>query len=245
MPVTFLDFVNAGLKRVRVIQGDAGVLATSTVTSTATGLTATEAFTDSSRQTQIDLMLQVSNEVFQEMFSLGMLAAETLTATITLSSNTREYALPTDFLRFSGTSYDTRALVGTKGLILREYPGGLARMLVDQPVASDYRGDPNHWVMQSSATLTLRLDRHAATEQNGNIYNFVYDKRIGFSSTQATNGLPFSETVADALVPVAAQYWNAEYKKEMNVPLMRVSLGRALNYARQTQPRDRYGRRQS
>ncbi len=50
MATTFLAFANDVLRRVRVIQGDAGNLVTSTVTSTATGLTATSAFTDSSRQ---------------------------------------------------------------------------------------------------------------------------------------------------------------------------------------------------
>ena len=61
MAITFLAAINASLKRVRVIQGDAGELATSTVTSTATGLTATGAFVDSGRQVQIDLMIMMWN----------------------------------------------------------------------------------------------------------------------------------------------------------------------------------------
>ena len=71
--VTFLTFANAALRRVHIIQGDAGALVTSTVTSTATGLTATSAFTDSGRQEQIDTMIQVCNETFQEMFTLPFL----------------------------------------------------------------------------------------------------------------------------------------------------------------------------
>ena len=59
-----MQAINATLKRTRVIQGDAGELATSTVTSTATGLVATGAFTDSGRQVQIDLAIQLWQEAF-------------------------------------------------------------------------------------------------------------------------------------------------------------------------------------
>ena len=59
MAILFIQAMNAALKRVRVIQGDAGDLVTSTVGSTATGAIATDAFTDSGRQVQIDLMIQL------------------------------------------------------------------------------------------------------------------------------------------------------------------------------------------
>ena len=244
MTVTWLDFVNNSLKRVRVIQGDAGELATSTVTSTATGLTATEAFTDSSRQTQVDLMLQVGNEVIHEMFSMGLLPREAGTATITLTSNTREYALPTDFERFAGKTWEQRVFRGaTNGMLVYEYPGGYAQMLADQPVASDYRGDPSFYAISPTSALMLRFDRDAATGQNGNTYNTLYEKRIGFSSTQATESLPFSDTVADSLVPVAAEEWTRAMRKEADPVRLRQSLGKALSYARMTQPRDRWGTR--
>ena len=72
MAVTFLQAVNETLKRVRVIQGDAGELVTSTIASTATGAVATGAFTDSGRQTEIDLAIQLWQEGLHEIYAMGL-----------------------------------------------------------------------------------------------------------------------------------------------------------------------------
>ena len=77
---------------------------------------------------------------------MGLFANEASTATITLVDGQREYTLATDevFERFAGQTEGTRVLRGaTTGLIVTEYPGGYAQMLVDQPVATDYTGDPS------------------------------------------------------------------------------------------------------
>ena len=81
MTVTLLQLTNAVLRRVGEIAGDSQELATSTVTSTATGLTATEAFTDSRRQHKIDVTLQIINETFHELYSMGLYAKGAATAT--------------------------------------------------------------------------------------------------------------------------------------------------------------------
>lgn len=228
---TYLGFINACLKRVRVIQGDAGAL------TTASG------FTDSGRQTQIDLMLQLSNEAFHTLYGMGLYAVEMATATITLITNTREYSLPTDFERVAGRDYGQRVLrAATKQLNLGEYPGGYQQMLVDQGgLASIYQGEPNAWCLSPAATTTIRLDRDPTSDDNGKTYRLSYEKRIGRTTTQATETLPFSDTVADALVPVVAAGWQAEYKKEFDAQKYRQNLARSVSHLTQTQPRYQWG----
>ena len=241
MPATWLSCINASLKRARVIEGTAYALATSTVTSTATGLTATEAFTDASRQNQIDIMLQCWNEAIQGVFSFGMLAKEAATGSITLATTGREYSLPSDFEKMAGMDYQSRVLRGaTTGMIVYEYPGGYAQMLADQARATDWVGEPNAWAL-SPVSDVIRLDRETATGSVGDTYYFLYDKRVAFTSTMATEAMPFSDTVCDALVPVAAEMWARTYKKEMDGYNLQTSLTRALEYAGRTQRRSRWG----
>jgi hypothetical protein len=238
MALLFLDVINASLKRVRVVQGDAGELATSTVTSTATGLVATGAFTDSGRQTQIDLMIQVWQEAIHELYSLDILPKNTKDGTITLVAQQRNYDFPTDFERMAGKLQVLRG--ATTNLILTEYPGGYEQILADQPNATDFTGDPNSWVI-NPITKQLYLDREPTSQQAGHTYNFLYEKRIGYSSTMATELMPFSDTVADALVPVAAEGWNRIYKKEFDSTLFRNSVARAAKTVTNKQARIRYG----
>ena len=133
--------MNASLKRVRVIQGDAGELTTSTVTSTATGLIATGAFEDSGRQVQIDLMIQLWQEAQHVVYSLGMYASGVSTATIALVADTNSYALPSDFERMAGNDRDERVWRGvTNGLIVRESRAQCGRRVHHQVGRGDLFG---------------------------------------------------------------------------------------------------------
>lgn len=239
----FLDVMNSCLKRVGEIAGDSDELATSTVTSTATGLTATEAFTDSRRQHKIDVMIQLWNEGIHEVYSMNLLAKEAATATISLTDGGREYDLPDDFERFAGRTYYDRAIRGaTTGLVVHEYSGGYAKMLVDQPTASDYIGEPNAYAI-SPAADKIRFDRTQATQQEGETYNFLYDKRLSLTSTMATSSMPFSDTVADAMVPVIAESYERVFKKDFSQDFLVNALARSLRYMTRSQPKDRYGTR--
>ena len=203
---------------------------------------ATEAFVDSGRQTQIDLSIQVWQEAMHELFSLGLLPNEAATATISLVTNTREYSMPSDFERIAGESREERVFRGaTTLLILTEYPGGYARMLRDQPNATDYTGDPQHWAISPVDGTKIRIDREPTADQNGDVYNILYEKRMSLTATMATETLPFSDTVADALVPVVAEGWNRVMKKEFDSGLFRTSIARAAKTVTRNQPRVRYG----
>ena len=244
--VTFLDFINACLKRVQVIQGDAGELATSTVTSTATGLIATGAFEDSARQTQIDVMIQVANEAMHEVFSLGLFSQELSTATITLVTAQREYSLPANFERIAGRTEEERVMrAATYQRTVGKYPGGYLKMLADQAgLASTWQGQPNAYAI-SPNDGALRLDREPTTTENGQVWYLPYDKRIARTTSMATETLPFSDTVADSLVAVCAEGWSRVFKKDFEPALFQAGIVRSLEYLMQDQRRETYGPRLS
>lgn len=246
MAVTFLQAVNASLKRVGVIQGDAGELATSTVTSTATGLIATGPFTDSGRQVQIDLMIQVWNESQHILYDLGLLSPEAASATLTLASGTREYDMPDDFERFAGENKSERVFrAATNVWWLTEYPGGYAAMLRDQNVASDWIGQPTHYAISPTTRGRVRIDREPDATVAGRTFNALYEKRLALTSTMATETLIFSDTVADALVPVTAEAWRGIKQKEFNETVFQSNLARAAGQVTQTQRRRRGGIRRA
>lgn len=243
MAITFLEAVNATLKRVRVIQGDAGELATSTVTSTATGAVATDAFVDSGRQVQIDLAIQLWNEAGHIIYQKGMFASGVASATTTLVADQREYDVPSDFERLTGKDRGERVLRGaTNGLILQEYPGGYSQMLADFPVASDYRGSPLAWAL-SPVSGKIVMQNTPTTGEENETYNWLYEKRLSLTSTMATETLPYSDTVADALVPVVAEGWNRIMKQEFSSGNFEAGINRALSYVARATPRRRYGTR--
>lgn len=246
MAITFLQAVNASLKRVGVIQGDAGELATSTVTSTATGLIATGPFTDSGRQVQIDLMIQVWNEAEHILYGMGLFAAEAASATLILATGEREYDMPSDFERFAGENESERVFrAATTVWWLTEYPGGYAAMLRDQNVASDWIGQPLHYAISPTTRGRVRIDRDPDDNVAGRSFNALYDKRLALTSTMATETLPFSDTVADELVPVTAEAWSQIRKKAFNPDAFDAALSRAAGNVRQTQPRRRGGIRRA
>ena len=246
MAVTFLQAVNASLKRVGVVQGDAGELATSTVTSTATGLIATGAFTDSGRQVQIDLMIQVWNEAQHILYDYDLLSPEAASATLTLVEGTREYDMPDDFERFAGKNKSERVWrAATTVWWLTEYPGGYAAMLRDQNIATDWIGQPKHYALSPSTRGRIRIDRDPDSTVAGRTYNALYEKRLALTSTMATDALIFSDTTADAMVPVCAEAWSGIRKNEFNIQVFQSNLARAAGQVRQTQKKARGGVRRA
>lgn len=241
MAIVFLQAVNATLKRTRTIQGDVGELATSTVTSTATGLTATEPFTDSGRQVQIDLVIQMWQEALHEVYSMGEFASGMASATIGLVADQQEYSLPSDFERIAGDTTQQRSFRGvTNGLLVKEYQGGYAQLVIDRPIATDYLGQPTAYTL-SPVSGKLVFDTVPTSAEAGESYHLLYHKRLALTSTMATETLPFSDTVADALVPVVASAHNAVMKKEFDRDLFQLSIVRAVKGVTRTTDKARWG----
>ena len=242
MATYFLPWFNDALKRVHVIQGDAGSLVTSTVTSTATGLVATGALsTLPAQQVSVDMMLQITNEVVQESYAMGLAAKIASTATISLVAQQREYSLPSDFLRMAGKTYDQRRIYSaTSGLTIWEYAGGYMQMIVDQPMATSFTGMPNGYAL-SPGSEVIRFDREPATGQAGMSWNYIYEKQVRFTSTSEVDALPFNPIVADQLVPALAEVFNKSAKGQYDLADVRKAIARAVSLMTETRPNDRWG----
>ena len=242
MATSFLPWFNDALKRVHIIQGDAGNLVTSTVTSTATGLVATGALsTLPAQQVSVDLMLQITNEVVQEAYAMGLAAKIASTATISLVAAQREYSLPSDFLRFAGKTFEQRAISSaTTGLSILEYPGGYMQMISDQPMATTFTGQPNAYAISPSSDV-IRFDREPATGQSSMRWNYIYEKQVRFTSTSEIDALPFNPIVADQLVPALAEVFNKSAKGQYDLGDVRRAIARAVSLMTETRPNDRWG----
>jgi len=225
MAYTFLQATNAVLKRVGEVAGDAGAITS---------------FTDTTLQRAIDVALQIWNETLHELFIRGSFSQETATGTITIVTGTREYSLASDFEEFSGDSWDTRVLVNANDTFaIHEYPGGYQKMFADQPDPSDFTGQPRAWAINTS-NGTLRLDTTPTSDQNGDVYSYLYDKRISLTAT--TDTFPVSDTVVDSLVPVVSELWHIDMAKTARDPVSaNAGFKRALLLARKTKARTRYG----
>ncbi len=243
MAIIYFEAVNDVMRRVGLVVGDVSAL------STTTNATASEIFNqDSQIQNGVDSIIQMWGEVTNEVYSLSLVPKLVATATIDLASGTREYALPSDFERVAG--HDTNEQVmrsATNVRIIPQYPGGYLQMLADQPNATDYTGEPMHYAISPSnaATTMLRVDREPTDTEDGWYYYLPYERTITLTVTQATQTMPYSDTVTRSLVPVVAEMFERHRKKESDPQMLRASLVRALNMARTHPAPIRYGRRRA
>lgn len=232
MAYSLMDFTNRLLKRVGVIQGDTGDLSS---------------FTDSARQVDIDVALQSINELIHEYYSRGMFDGEVAEGTITLVTATtsatdalapREYALATDFERMTGNK-DQRILRNEANtFVIKEHRGGYAQLKADQIDPSDFNGQPTSWVINPLRGV-MEINTNPQAEESGDVYKYLYDKRIALTATGDT--FPFSDTVVDAIMPATAQMWKRERRKEFDSAIFTSSFNRGLSYLSQSQSKTRYG----
>jgi hypothetical protein len=197
MAYTFLQAMNATLKRVGIIQGDSGNLTD---------------FSDSPRQTDIDVMIQSWNEILNELYKFKEFPQEVASSTITLATGTREYALASDFEGFV-ESYLTDE---TNGDRIFEYPGGFRQMTNDQLQPANYTGQPLYFAV-SPVNGKVRLDTVPTSDENGNVYTYYYTKRLSLSAT--TDTFPFSDTVVELLYLPVCEIWNQKRKETFNAGL--------------------------
>lgn len=220
MAKSFLTAVNDALKRVGEIAGAAGALTT---------------FTDSQRQHKIDVMIQAWNDVLHEALSTGEYSTEIAEGSITLATSTREYAVESDFIAMS----DGLMVNETDGYDLPEYPGGFEQMRRDQLQPGNYDGQPHYWAI-NPVTGEFRMDREPTANENGDVYKYLYNKRVALSAIADT--FPVNDTAVDAMTPAVVEIYSRHLKKSFDRDIFQASLARAVRHMRQEPPREKYGR---
>ncbi len=228
MPKTLLQAVNATLKRARIIQGDAGEIAS---------------FTDSARQNDIDLVLQLWNEIIHRMYGEGLFAKGTDQDTIVLVDDTNntvrtEYSLASDFEEFAMNVMNDQ----TNGRIMTPYPGGYTQMFVNQINPTNFTGIPLHYTINPS-TGDLAVSSHPQADAVGVVFTYVYKKRLSF--TVETCLFPFSDTVVDSLVPAVVWMYRRDKQQDFDQKSFNQAYNRAVSIISPFPNNTRYGRRNS
>ena len=227
MAISFLTAVNETLKRMGEIAGDAGDLSS---------------FTDSARQTTVDVVLQVWNEMIHELYTYGALVGEIEEDSIILVTDQNDYDFPNDFEALAGKTFQSRCLVNAENNHrIHEYPGGFDQLFCDQPDPTNFTGQPRHFVFNPIVN-EFRIDTLPTSGENGNVYKYLYEKRI--SLTKTTDTFPFSDTVVDAFVPVVAELSRLSTTERSKDPISaNAGFKRALRVIMQKKSRKSYGMR--
>ena len=218
MAISFLAAVNETAKQVKIVQGSSGELTT---------------FTDSARQSEIDVLLRSWNDAIDELYKVEALQGEQAESTITLVLDTREYSLASDFIQMVGDPIDE-----TDGFYLREYSGGYEKMRLDQLQPSDFDGRPNFWCINPT-TGDLRVDTNPQSAEVGAVYKYLYEKRINLTAT--TDTFPFNDDVVDALQDAVSEIWQRKRRRQFDETIYQSSMSRAMSFLRPTRLRRSYG----
>lgn len=218
-----LDGVNEILRKKNLIAGDAALLAS---------------LTDSARQPSIDLAIQVINEGIDEIYSTAQISLpnQMVEATLTLATGTKAYVLPSNLVRMhwplidrAHTRFIQQYATGYEGMLLVD----LAQVFTGLPLYAAIRASDNYLV----------FDRTPTAAENGNIYNYQYDKDTVL--TVASDVMPFNNAVFRAMVPVWTQLWERTKRTQgYDVAMLKTNLGRAARLLTENQPRETWNPRQ-
>lgn len=219
MAKTFLEAINDSLKEVNIIQGSAGELTT---------------FTDSARQTDIDLMIKSWNDALGEIKRIAVFRGEVAEGSFILADGTREYTLETDFLKMAVNPIDS-----TNVNMLLPYKGGYVQMKEDQLNPADFTGRPTKWVQNLNNTK-LRINTTPGASEDGETYTYEYEKEDLL--TLIADTFPFPDSAVEAVQDVAVQIWRRKRNKEFDERASVKGIALAVHLIIATQPKGHYAR---
>lgn len=227
--ITFLAAVNETLKRASIIIGSASELTT---------------FTSSARQTDVDMMLSSWNDVIDQLYSTPGIERESLAeGSFTISTSGtdsgREYAVPSDFVSMAGNPINE-----ADSHELKPFPGGFLAMDKARLDPDDFQGQPSWWVL-SGINGNIRIDTTPTADENGDIYEFIYNKSINLTGT--TDTFPFDDEVVRTLQDAVWQTWTLRRKSkaDFNEATFQASMARAANMMRDGPVMSGYGTRRA
>lgn len=201
---TLLDAVNGIFKRTGIIAGDAADLTT---------------LTDSARQREINVAVQVVNEGNISLYRAATgLPNELAESTITLAASDRSYALQSDLVQLHFPMIDK-----TNSQFIFEFGGGYEGLLQIDPEQDD-TGLPLFAAI-SPVNGELYLDRAPTSVEAGRVYTYQYEKDIQVAAT--TDTFPYTDAAFTMMVPAWVQLWKRELRNEFDGELFREALGTA------------------
>lgn len=219
MALSFLDAVNATLKRVLVIQG-----ATGEITS----------FTVSAIQPDIDLMKQVWNESLRNLYteSLTPLPRGMGEDNITLIEGQREYSLPSNLEEIIYPLLNEE-----DGNFIKEYPGGFLAMRINQPQPDNFTGRPI-WSAVNPSNGLLRMDTSPTAQDAGDIYKIIFKKTLSLDIE--TDTFPMSDLAIEMTYAHVADVWRRWKNQDFDADQAAKNYAKAIQAITKIIPRKRY-----
>lgn len=220
MAKTLLETLNETMRRVGVIAGESAAFTS---------------LTDTARQRDIDVAVQVFNEGIDELYGLIEAPRPNVQSesTFTLVASTRSYSLASDLrvLRFP-------LIDKTNTQYIFEYGGGYNALLIIDPEQDD-EGLPLYGAF-SPVDNNLYLDRAPSSNEAGRVYTYQYDKDLALSAVG--DEVPFNDKVWRSMVPVWAEMWKRDRRgsDSFDIGFFNFHLGRAASALRQTAPSTSY-----
>lgn len=190
--------------------------------------------TDNAKQVAVNIAIQSINEVVRSLYTEAKMPMpqEVSHGALTLEENVRTYSLSGDLIQLRFPLIDQ-----TNGDRIYEYPGGYTQLFIDQDIPSNYTGLPQLAAI-SPINGQIYLDRLPTTNEAGREYVFLYDKDLTLSD--ASDTFPFSNVVAEAIVPAAAQLVKGEMQNKFNEGIFKMAMGQAARMLSQTAERRSY-----
>lgn len=229
MSTTFLAAVNRMLRTNGFIRGDTDVLTS---------------FSDTNHNSSSQLcQIAVQNELSELMGRSLIPSQHTITGTLTMVTNTRSYALPSDFIQLWGQNpffYDE-----SQNNHIFEYAGGEDQLRSDVYNYRTQYGYPQFWYWQLGATQSVSFFLVPDASVNGRAFTFDYSANV--QVTNSTDLLPFTtDNQCFAFIEMAARRFKFLFEGKVDQPVdadpvYRDARSRLFSLINGKQPSSRYG----
>ena len=183
----FITGLNRLLRTVQIITGDDDDITT---------------FDDTQHAADIELAQIAIQDELSDLIANKFIDYEKATATISLVTSTRTYALASDFVRFYGTNpsfYDS-----TDNVRHYEYIGGEDALRDTDYQYKTTEGGPWAWYWDSTTSKSVAFYSVPQSTYNGRSLSYDYEKSVAV--TVAADTLPFhNDEAAQAFISCAAR----------------------------------------
>lgn len=168
----FLDCINRILRQNAIIRGDTDTVST---------------FSDTQHNASLNVgILAVQDELISLIADKLIPSERKTTGSITFTTQTRTYALATDFTRFYGVPHFYRSAENRQ---IYEYEGGLEALQVTYYNYATSYGNPVAFYWEPDSTKKVGFFQVPSSSENGNVWTYEYEGSVLVSL--ASDTLPF------------------------------------------------------
>jgi len=225
----FIAGVNRLLRINGIIRGDDDAITT---------------FSDTQHSSDIQMAQIAIQDELGEIVSENLIPYEHTTDTISLVTNTRSYAIASDFIRFFGVAsfYDS-----TDNVRIYEYRGGEQALMNYDYNYKTTQGTPVYWYWDYTTTKKVAFYNVPDSTHNGRSLSYDYEKSVNV--TNATDTLPLHNNEEYyAFVQMASRRFKFMIERKDQGLLTEDSTynnakARLYNFLRPANPSNQYGKR--